>query len=161
MAGPDEVQDTVDDVAIRGLVSAYADVVNRRAWSELGELFVADAPIALDLRDRPVIALAGPAAIGEFIATAIEQYPFFEFVALNVSVVLRPDGDADRAAVRTYMCELRQNHDGVASRAFGLYQDDVTRGPGPRQWRFARRWYQSIARGERDLDLMASPIIGR
>src|SRR5688572_3589472 len=31
----DELRDTVDDIAIRRLHDAYADIVNRRAWSEL------------------------------------------------------------------------------------------------------------------------------
>jgi hypothetical protein len=152
---PAELRAAVDDIAIRGLIAAYADVVNRRAWDELDELFLPDAPIRLDLRDREPMEHAGPAAIGAFIAGAIERFEFFEFVALNVRVLR--DGDPDRAKVRTYMCELRQDHEGVPSRAFGLYQDAVERtGTG---WRFARRDYQSIGRGEHGLDLMPPPEI--
>jgi hypothetical protein len=150
--GPDvaELRAAVDDVAIRGLIAAYADVVNRRAWPELSDLFLPGAPVVLDLRDREPMEHLGPEAIGAFIAAAIERFPFFEFVALNVHVLR--GGDPDRARVRTYMCELRQDHAGIPSRAFGLYQDDVVR--IARGWRFARRHYQSIARGERGLDLM-------
>ncbi|MBK5289106.1 MAG: hypothetical protein JJE46_11645 [Acidimicrobiia bacterium] len=55
------------------------------------------------------------------------------------------------------MCELRQDHDGGPSRAFGVYQDDVVRTSDG--WRFARRSYQSMGRGEYGLDLMPTPII--
>jgi SnoaL-like domain len=152
----DAIRATVDEVAIRGLIAAYADVVNRRAWDEFPRLFAPDARIELDLRDRPVLAFDGPDAIAVFIAAALEQYPFFEFVALNVRVMA--DG-SDRAEVRTYMCELRQDRDGRPSRAFGLYQDAVTR-VGPRAWCFARRDYQSMGRGEYGLDLMPLPVVG-
>jgi hypothetical protein len=150
-----ELRATVDEVAIRGLIAAYADVVNRRTWPELAEIFEPDAPVQLDLRDRAPREFVGPEAIGAFIAGAIERFPFFEFVALNVRVLR--NGDAERARVRTYMCELRQDHAGTPSRAYGLYQDEVVRTPGG--WRFARRHYQSIARGEQGLDLMPPPEI--
>jgi hypothetical protein len=55
------------------------------------------------------------------------------------------------------MCELRQDRAGTPSRAYGLYQDDVVRTPDG--WRFARRHYQSIGRGEQGLDLMPPPEI--
>jgi hypothetical protein len=152
---PAELRAAVDDVAIRGLIAAYADVVNRRAWGELHELFLSDAPLHLDLRDRELMQHVGPAAVGAFIDGAIERFAFFEFVALNVRVLR--DADPDRARVRTYMCELRQDHAGTPSRAFGLYQDDVLRTTAG--WRFARRNYQSMGRGEQRLDLMPPPRI--
>ena len=77
-AGPraDELRDAVDEVALRALIAAYADVVNRRTWPEFGDLFLPDAPITIDLRDREPFALTGPDEIGEFIGDALEQYPF-------------------------------------------------------------------------------------
>lgn len=154
---PAELRAAVDEVAIRGLIAAYADVVDGRTWAEFADLFVADAPVVLDLRDRPPMTFTGPQEIGAFIETALEQYPFFEFVALNVRVLLATEADPDRARVRTYMCELRQDHAGTPSRAYGLYQDDVVRTADG--WRFARRRYQSIGRGEQGLDLMPPPEI--
>ena len=152
-----ELRDAVDDVALRALISNYADVVNRRTWAEFDDLFLPDASIVLELGDRPSMVFTGSREIGSFIGGALEQYPFFEFVALNVRTMLRVGGDVDRAHLRTYMCELRQDHAGAPSRAFGLYQDDVVR--IPTGWRFAARRYQSIGRGEYDLDLMSSPTI--
>jgi hypothetical protein len=152
---PADLRAAVDEVAIRGLIAAYADVVNRRAWGELHDLFLSDAPLRLDLRDRPAAEHVGPAAVGAFIDGAIERFAFFEFVALNVRVLR--GADPDRARVRTYMCELRQDHAGTPSRAFGLYQDDVVRTAAG--WRFAGRDYQSIGRGEHGLDLMPPPAV--
>ena len=159
MAAPsaDELRDTVDEVALRALIATYADVVNRRAWSELDEFIAVAAPITIDLRDRPPIEVVGPVALGEFIGGAIERFAFFEFVALNVRVDLRLRGSVDHASVRTYMCELRQDHDGNFSRAFGLYQDVMVR--LPTGWQFAQRNYQSIARGEGCLELLDPPVI--
>ena len=153
---PDELRDAVDEVALRGLIATYADIVNRRTWDEFEALFEPDAPIELDLRDRPILAFTGAREIGEFIVGALEQYPFFEFVALNVRVIRSADAP-DRARVRTYMCELRQDHAGTPSRAFGLYQDDVVRVASG--WRFAARHYQSMGRGQYALDLMPLPVI--
>ena len=160
MAAPtaDELRDAVDEVAVRALISVYADVVNRRAWLELDDLMVADAPVAIHLRDRPARKFVGPRAVGEFIGDAVERFAFFEFVALNVRVMLRAGSDPDRATVRTYMCELRQEHDGSPSRAFGLYEDEVVR--TVTGWRFSARSYQSMGRGEYALDLMPPPVIG-
>ena len=39
---PDPAAETVDYVAIQRLQAAYADVVNRRAWPELADLFRPD-----------------------------------------------------------------------------------------------------------------------
>ena len=159
MAAPteEELRDAVDEVAVRALIANYADVVNRREWPELEALFVADALITIDLRDRAALAVEGPTALGEFIGGAIERFAFFEFVALNVQVQLRARGDVDRAHVRTYMCELRQDHEGAFTRAFGIYQDEVTR--TSRGWRFSSRSYQSIARGDTTLGILPPPEI--
>jgi hypothetical protein len=58
------------------------------------------------------------------------------------------------------MCELRQDHAGTPSRAFGLYQDVVVRDTDrSRHWRFASRRYQSVARGEGSLDVLPPPVV--
>ncbi len=137
-----ERDETADYIAISRLQSAYADVVNRRAWPELAPLFVAGAPVTVDTVTNPVIALAGAEQIGEFIGAAIERFEFFEFVRLNTVVSF---DDADNARGRLFMCELRQERtNGHFSRAFGVYHDEYQRADG--RWRFARRRYQSLAR---------------
>lgn len=142
------LEDTVDYVAITRLQAAYADVVTRRAWDELHELFLPDAPVVVDTVTNPVVELAGPQEIGDFIGGAIERFEFFEFVPLNTAIELRVDGDADRARGRLYMCELRQDAaTGHASQAFGVYHDEYRRRG---RWWFARRDYQSLTRTGRN-----------
>jgi hypothetical protein len=155
------LQDTVDHVAITRLQSAYADIVNRRAWAELTEIFRPDATVSIDRRAGDPLVLDGPAAVGEFIGGAIAHMDFFEFVILNVTVNLRRGGEADRAAARMYMCELRHERDlGRRTTAFGVYHDEYVRVDGT--WFIAGRTYHSIARtdiehDDRDLDVFGFP----
>ena len=140
-------EQTADDalayLAITRLQAAYADVVTRRAWPELDDLFLPDAPVHVDTVTNPVIELVGPAALGQFIGGAIERFEFFEFVPLNTVV----DVQGDTATARLYMVELRQDRDGGRwSNAFGLYQDRYARSGEDGRWRFAERHYQSLAR---------------
>ena len=144
----DELQDAVDYVAITRLQNAYADAVTRRAWSEFDAMFLAGAPVRVDTVTNPVIELAGPKEVGDFIGDAVERFEFFEFVPLSTRVELRVAGDADRATARLYICELRQDAaSGRATQAFGVYQDEYRRVDG--RWWFARRDYQSLARSGR------------
>ncbi len=136
---------TTDDVvAIERLQSAYADVVNRRAWSELRELFVPDALIRIDTVTRPVIEVVGPAQLGEFIGGAVERFAFFEFVRLNSHLEL-DDDPPGTARGRLFMCEVRRDVGTLDwSVAYGVYRDRYVR-DGVR-WRFGRRDYQSLTR---------------
>jgi hypothetical protein len=139
------VDDTADYVAITRLQAAYADAVTRRAWEEFDALFVPDAPVRVDTVTNPVVEAAGPRAIGDFIARAIERFEFFEFVPLNTVVEI----DGNTARGRLYMCELRQEaSNGHFSQAFGVYHDDYRRVDG--RWQFAARRYQSLARTGRN-----------
>jgi hypothetical protein len=135
--------ETIEYVAIRRLQDRYADIVNRRTWQELHEVMRPGCRLTLDLGDTEK-AFDGPAAIGDFIGTQLEQFSFFEFVILNT--VVHVDVDAGSAGARTYMQELRQNvDDGRRTNAFGVYQDGFERDPDGRWW-FARRRYNSYSR---------------
>ena len=136
---------TDDVVAIERLQSAYADVVNRRSWAELTGLFRPEAVVRIDTVTRPVFELVGPAALGEFIGSAVERFAFFEFVRLNSHVELSLDGDVDLAGARLFMCEVRRDVGTLDwSVAYGVYHDRYRRdGDG---WRFDRRDYQSLTR---------------
>lgn len=138
----------LDHLAIQRLQASYADVVTRRAFEELSELFVEEMPLHLDTgaarRD-----LAGPEEIGEFIDHAVSRFAFFEFVPLNAHIELYPDDDSDAATARWWMCEVRcaatDNGDaGEWSTAFGLYRDRFVRRDG--RWWFGARRYRSLAR---------------
>jgi hypothetical protein len=141
----DEVRDALDYVAICRLHAAYADSVTRRAWSELRDQFLPDAPVRVDTVSNPAIDLIGPDAVGTFISNALQRFEFFEFTILNSHVALRSGGDPDAAQGRLYICELRQlAEDHAWSQAYGVYRDDYRRVDG--RWHYARRQYQSLAR---------------
>jgi len=149
-------EETVDYIAIRRLQSAYADIVTRRAWPELGEIFLPDLRLVLDRRTAEPLVFTGPGPIGDFIATAIGGLDFFEFVVLNTTVVLRHGGDPDVAAARMYMNELR--HDATSGRwntVYGVYHDVHRRVDG--RWWFSSRRYHSLARTARDMEVFPFP----
>ncbi|HEY3832567.1 MAG TPA: nuclear transport factor 2 family protein [Acidimicrobiia bacterium] len=139
------LDDTRDYVAITRLQAAYADVVNRRAWAELVDLFEATAMIRVDTVTAEAREFSGPLPLGEFIGGAIERFDFFEFVILNTVVAVGDGVDATVATGRVFMCEIRRDHASEEfSIAFGVYHDRYRRGADG--WRFARRDYQSLAR---------------
>jgi hypothetical protein len=141
----DRIAETVDYLAIRRLQSAYADVVSRRAWPELGDLFLPEARVEVDTRTAEPLLFDGPGALGTFIAGAIERFGFFEFVVLNTRIEVGVGGDPGRADGRMYMCELRVEADtGEWNNAFGVYHDRYQRTEDG--WRFAHRRYHSLAR---------------
>ena len=150
-----DIHEFVNEQAIRGLHHAYADVVNRRAWGELDDLFVPDAPIVVDLRTGEPRRFGGPAALGEFIGGAVARFDFFELALLSARVLLDAT-DPTRATGRMYMNEIRHEHaSGRWSMAYGLYQDEYARTSDG--WRFAARHYHSIARTGRDLEVFEFP----
>jgi hypothetical protein len=145
------VDDTADYLSIVRLQAAYGDAVTRRAWDELGPMFLPDCPIRLDLRHGSVIEETGPVAIGALIARSIERFEFFAFTVVNTVVDVAPDGAA--ATGRLYIRELRQERDGHRwSTAYGLYRDTYRKVEG--RWRFATRDYSSLARTSADGDGM-------
>lgn len=129
-------------IAVTRLYAAYADVVTRRAWGELDDLFAPGCPIRIDTVTGAALEMAGAAEFREFVAPSVDRFEFFEFVILNrVVVVEGPSG----AHGRLYMVELRQERGtGEWSNAFGVYQDRFAELAG--RWRFAERRYQSLAR---------------
>ena len=135
--------DTIDHSEIRRLHDEYADVVTRRQWPELAELFLPDLVLHLDLRDS-AIDIVGPHAIGEFIERSVSQFEFFQFGLLGARVQLRINDDPDTAMARMYMTELRQTPTGHWSQIYGVYHDRYRRVHG--RWWFAERTYHSLAR---------------
>lgn len=135
--------DTIDYIAIRRLQDAYADIVSRRAWTELREIFVDDIEVSVDRRSGEPLVFVGPDEIGGFIARQIDHMDFFEFVILNTRVFQNVGGDPDHAIARMYINELRHEY-GRFTHAYGLYRDDYRRLDG--RWWFTRRRYQSLAR---------------
>ena len=134
----------LDYVAVCRLQAAYADAVTRRAWSDLGPLFLPDASITVDTVTSDAYEFVGADGIGGFISGAIERFEFFELVILNVHVLPR-DASTDALRSRSFTCELRQEQaSGHWTNAFGVYHDELRRVDD--RWQYARRRYQSIAR---------------
>jgi hypothetical protein len=149
-------QETIDYVGVRRVQQAYADIVTRRAWSELHDVFLPDITVVIDRRVGDPLELVGPQAVGDFISTSIAELEFFEFVILNTRIWLRHDGNDDVAVARMYINELRHHRDtGRWTHAYGIYHDRYQRIDG--RWWFARRRYHSLARTGRDFEVFAFP----
>lgn len=129
-------------IAITRLYAAYADLVTRRAWGELDDLFTPDAPIHIDTVTGAPMELVGPEGFRDFVAPSVDRFEFFEFVILNRVVQVE---SRSAARGRLYMVEVRQERgSGQWSNAFGVYQDSFIRTGD--QWVFSERHYQSLAR---------------
>jgi hypothetical protein len=153
----EQLAEAVHDTQVRRLQHAYADVVNRRAWPELEQLFVDGAAVVVDRRAGEPVRLVGASAVGEFIAGAITKFEFFEFVVLNAHIVFPRGPRAGEASSRLFMCEVRQDREsGRMTTAFGLYHDRYL--VDDDRWRFAERRYHSLARDGRDLDAFPLPL---
>ncbi len=150
-----ELSDQAEDyLAIRRLQDAYADVVSRRAFDELHELFRPTTPVLIELPagTREVI---GPDEFGRFVEKRIAGLEFFQFVILN-SVVEHVDGEPDRALARIHMCELRQDRaEGRVTVLYGLYRDEYARVDG--RWWFAHRRFSPLALTHRELEVFGYP----
>jgi hypothetical protein len=151
---PKRLEDAVDHVEIRRLQDAYADIVSRRAFAELVDVFVPDVVLDLDLREKS-LQYTGPAAIGDFIGQMLTQFEFFQFNILLTRVQLRVGDDPDRAAARMYMTELRQTPSGHWSQVYGVYHDQFRR--IEERWWFTHRRYHSLARNNLPAQLFEFP----
>lgn len=140
------MSDTDDYLAIRRLQDRYADVITRRAFDELHDLFLPDASIVVDMRSGgEPFRFDGPGALGEFLGPAMGRFGFFVFVILNALVDVAPNGDADGATGRMYISELRtEGTDGPRVDSYGVYHDRYVRTAAG--WRFADRRYHSLGR---------------
>ena len=137
--------ETDDVVALWRLQSRYADVVTRRAWSEMGELFRPDTTVHIDTVTAPARTTTGPDEFAAFVAGSLERFDHFAFVILNTVLDVAVGGDPDAAEGRIFMCEIR--HETALDmwhNAYGVYSDRYRRIDG--RWWFAGRRYRSMAR---------------
>jgi hypothetical protein len=154
------LREMADREAIRTLQARYADVVARRAWSELDQLFLPGMPLELDLGPRGTRSMSGPTEVGEFLDASVARFDFFTFVPVNTVIELYPGGDPDAATARFWMREDRhesdaEDHASGWSSAHGLYRDSYAR-VGDRWW-FAERHYRSLARTGPDSTVLEFP----
>ena len=147
-------------VAIGRLQSRYADVITRRAWDELPELFRPDTVVHLDTVTAPARDLVGPEGFLAVIPAAMARFDHFTFVILNAVNELDDgwgtDGRAITARGRIFMCEIRHEAErGAWSTAHGLYQDRYVHADG--RWWIAERHYRSMARTGPDAAVVGLP----
>ncbi|MEY2434515.1 MAG: hypothetical protein QOC92_4240, partial [Acidimicrobiaceae bacterium] len=117
--------ETDDVVALWRLQSTYADIITRRAWPELHDVFRPDTTVHVDVVTGPVRTFEGPDAFGTFVSGAIERFDYFTFVILNTVVELDRD---DRANGRIFMCEIRHDRESQTwNKAYGVYEDRYVR----------------------------------
>lgn len=148
--------ETDDVVALARLQSRYADVVTRRAWDELHDIFRPDATVVVDTVTSPAWTLTGPGEFGAFVAGAVERFDHFTFVILNAVVDVGAGGDPDTAEGRMFMCEIR--HETARDEwtyAHGVYSDLFRHVDG--RWWFASRSYRSMARTGPDAAVLGLP----
>jgi hypothetical protein len=156
----DPLHEMADREAIRTLQARYADLVARRAWAELVELYVPEMPFELDLGPRGTRSMVGPNQVGVFLDASVARFDFFTFVPVNTVIELYPGGDRDAATARFWMREDRheagvEDHAAGWSSAHGLYRDTYAR-VGDRWW-FAERHYRSLARTGPDSTVLEFP----
>jgi hypothetical protein len=149
-------------VALDRLQRRYADVITRRAWPELPELFLPDTVVHLDTVTAPPRDLVGPTEFADVIGAAMARFDHFTFVILNaVSELDDPSADdlgADGlgARGRIFLCEIRHEPERDAwSTAHGVYQDRYLLVDG--RWRIAERHYRSMARTGPDEAILGLP----
>ena len=130
------IEETVNYIAIKRLLAAYGDTVNRRAWGELKNLFLPDAKIEVTPLYDPPLVVDGPEALGPFIGGAIERFDFFQFVFLNSVIQIQPDQRV--AYARNSISEYRRERATEEwAQTYGIYHDTYQKVDG--RWWFAHR----------------------
>lgn len=149
-------------VALDRLQRRYADVITRRAWGDLPELFLPDTVVHLDTVTAPPRDLVGPIEFAEVIGAAMARFDHFTFTILNAVCELDDpaadglDADGLGARGRIFLCEIRHEPERDAwSTAHGVYQDRYVLVEG--RWRIAERHYRSMARTGPDEAVLGLP----
>jgi len=124
-----------DRLAIRELLDAYADAVNRRDPQAWGKTWAEDAEWSMP--DYPQFpATKGRDAIVALWLEAMAAYPGIIFVANPGSIEV----DGDRAIVRSYTSEVYDQPDGT-HRDRGTYEDVCVKRDG--RWQFLSRTFRN------------------
>lgn len=127
-----------DRLAIRELIDAYADAVNRNDPVAWGETWAEDA--VWSLPDYPQWGdKQGRAKIVETWVDAMAHYPGIVFIGSVGSIEV----DGDRAQVRSYTSEV-YDQEGATKRDRGVYEDVCVKRDG--RWYFASRAFRNVHR---------------
>lgn len=136
-----DLQQAMDELAIRDTAARFTDAVNRSDGPALGELFTDDGEWLVPGMPTTV----GRAAAAERIEGL--RTTFANLVQLMHSGHVNIDGD--RATARWYLSETASSADGASFAFTGIYEDEFVRTADG--WRFARRAFTFLYRGKAEL----------
>ncbi len=141
----DLVQATADELAIRNLVSRYADAVNRRD---------ADAWAATWSKDGEWSVMGNPTKGREAVVALWQQLMggLSWVVQLTYGGTIEVAGDEGTGV--WYLTEKMKRPDGTAASSVGVYHDRYVREGG--EWVFASRRFDALYMGPPDLS--ADPL---
>ena len=128
-----------DELALRDLVSRYADAVSRMDAEALRDLFTPDGEWIVTGHGEP----RGHDEIVAFLNGLLANWNGIVHALLSGTVMLDTT-DPFRATGRWYISEFGQMQNGDEVLFAGVYHDEYTRDAGG--WRFARRRYNSLYR---------------
>jgi len=128
------IQHIEDELEIRDLVSRFADILNRNALGELGELFAPDGALEVVGEGTHV----GASAIEAFFSDTLAAWSGFMHAVHAGRVQLGTGPRPLEAKGRWYLSEFGLR-EGVDTCASGAFTDQYRKGPDG--WRFARRRY--------------------
>ncbi|HZP30997.1 MAG TPA: nuclear transport factor 2 family protein [Acidimicrobiia bacterium] len=136
-------------LAIRDLLGAFADAVNRMRPDDLRPLFTDDGEWVVTGFGHP----RGHDAIVAFLDDLLVKWAMIFHAIHSGRVTLA----GDRATGEWYISEFGQLRDGTEVRIAGVYHDDYACG-GDGRWRFARRRYDGMfSRFGRELKVRPYP----
>ena len=124
-------QDVADELAIRALVAAYTDAINRFDIDDIAHVYDEDS--VLTMMDRP--SVVGRPAILDMLRATVARYQLV--MQLVHSGVVQLDGD--RARARWQITELQVTVDGQPRFVAGRYEDELVR--RAHGWQFSRRTF--------------------
>ncbi len=140
-----------DELAIRALVAAYADAVNRRSSEDWAACWAPDG--VWDLGAGRTVE--GRDAAVALWTTLMAGFPFVVQIVHSGTVSVEPEGGA--AAARWYLSEVfHRPDDGTSTLTYGVYHDRYVR--LDEGWRFARRRYDTLLRAPLPEGAQVSPF---
>lgn len=139
-------QHVADELAIRALVAAYTDAINRFDIDDIAHVYDADS--VFTMMDRP--SIVGRQAILDVLRETVARYQLV--MQLVHSGVVQLDGD--NALARWQITELQVALDGQPRFVAGRYEDELVR--RAHGWRFSKRTFTARYLGDISL---TSPVL--
>lgn len=127
-----------DEMAIRALVAAYTDAINRFDIDDIARVYDEDS--VLTMMDRP--SIVGRPAILDMLRATVARYQLV--MQLVHSGIVHLDGDTAQA--RWQITELQVTLEGEPRFVAGRYEDELVR--RAHGWQFTRRTFTARYLGD-------------